>query len=1000
MKILFVHISDIHCKSNTYHSNIKIRKIADAITAYKEDICKIILICSGDISFSGKKEEFQVAEKLFDNLISEIKSRCEIHDDIEFLIVPGNHDLDMDLLNRDSSEIIKYYSNNKISEKYSDELSALSNYYEFANKYVGSSCDKICETRILSLNEGEYTIQFNIINTAPFSTFKADSKEIHYLPESEFSKLYREDYCDLCITIMHHSTEWFYWDTKEKLENILFRNTDIIFQGHEHISHATQIINEDKNRIFVIKGGEYDIDNAHASQFNIAIFDTDNSTIKEILFDWDYKTPIFKVKKTTDDIDVNVKSSLFLLNEDFEKDFYKDSQDISERFLDYFVFPKLIYVWDERTDKCIVNEEELFNELGQKECIEIQGDKSFGKTSLLRYLYSVSQREGYIPLYLGSDEYGTIKVSKIIKRLFEDQYSREDWDKFSQLPKQNKVLYIDNIERIINDGKKTKLINQLLEQVGHIVYSIKTESTIDAIELAKDKINEEKNIKLKLSRFFKEKRNSLIWKICELKASLTKDEIEEITLIIEKIIQKQTSLFSLSPEFIVSYLKYFLVSGNFKEKKDDIFNKVFETNINSSVIKFTDKNNVDLYLRALEELAYNMHFSRREKISFRDVEEIIDGYNQKYRKSVNPVDFTDSMVNAGILSRSSVEFSIQFSSTNYLAYFVALKMSRIIERDPDNLSDLNYVIKNVCFGINEIILLFLSYIRNNTKFIYLFIREAKSILGDMPELNFEENNISFLRWHREKIFHLPSKDEKKELNEITENQEVRKYNDLIKYRGLYDYDENDVDKTENKYIRARKCISIISKSLISLYGVLESQEIDEIVSCIYTLPNQLLYSMLKPYDENVEYILSELRKFTDELEFKVKISDDDIKQILSIAGTAIVLSLYDDVAFYSSNDRTISYLNDDNYQNYNNQIQKLLMYESIGSSERFVDQAISVLENTDDIYIRELVKLIVNKHLLTHDIVNHTLIDKISAKIYNEGAKKQLLLMNAKKSDS
>lgn len=52
---------------------------------------------------------------------------------------------------------------------------------------------------------------------------------------------------------MHHSTEWFHWDKKEILENIIYRNSDIIFQGHEHLLHNVVITDEEKMKYVYLK---------------------------------------------------------------------------------------------------------------------------------------------------------------------------------------------------------------------------------------------------------------------------------------------------------------------------------------------------------------------------------------------------------------------------------------------------------------------------------------------------------------------------------------------------------------------------------------------------------------------------------------------------------------------------------------------------------------------------------------------------------------------------
>lgn len=585
MKILFLHISDIHCQDNTDISHIKIKKIVDSIKRFSNQIDEVVLICSGDITWSGKVNEFKVAKKLFGILISEIDKTLNLNKYINFVMVPGNHDLDMKHLRRDSSKILKYYEDKSIDDKYLKELLALNNFFEYSKSKKCFVNSKTCETKVIKFNNYDYKIQFNLLNTAPFSTFKADSKEIHYLPDKSFSKLYKRDDCNLCITVMHHSTEWFHWDTKDKLENIIYRNSDIIFQGHEHIMHNVRISDENKNNILIIKGGEFSINNTMASQYNVMIFDTESNTVDETWYDWDYTIPIFKEKQINNKLPLTLKSILFLENYEFRDEFYKDKQNICESILDYYIFPKIFYRYEKDTVDRIIDEEKIFSEIKEKELIEIHGNKSTGKTSLLKYLYSVSQKYGFVPLYLGGNDYNNIKVDKIIKRLFEDQYDDGDFEKYNQLEKEKKILLIDDFNRISN--KNHNLLNRLLEQVGHIIFTTGDEFKIDVIASAKEEINKENILQLELSYFYKEKRNSLIYRICEVKTQLSPVEIEGVALVIDKMVQKQMGLFSLSPEFIITYLKYFLNTSESKSKNDDVFNKIFETNINTAIIKHT-----------------------------------------------------------------------------------------------------------------------------------------------------------------------------------------------------------------------------------------------------------------------------------------------------------------------------------------------------------------------------------------------------------------------------
>lgn len=66
-----------------------------------------------------------------------------------------------------------------------------------------------------------------------------------------------------------------------------------------------------------------------------------------------------------------------------------------------------------------------------------------------------------------------------------------------------------------------------------------------------------------------------------------------------------------------------------------MFNKVFETNINNAIIASTSKNNVDIYINMLSEIAYNMHFSKKEQIQDQELNEIIGAFNEKYKKKLS-----------------------------------------------------------------------------------------------------------------------------------------------------------------------------------------------------------------------------------------------------------------------------------------------------------------------------------------------------------------------------
>ena len=104
MKLLILHLSDMHFKSHGNFKNENIKAIVGTIQQSIADIQHILIVFSGDCAFSGKKSESMQAASFFHALKTAIFKRYKIQD-IRFAIVPGNHDVDYDLGMMDRSRL-------------------------------------------------------------------------------------------------------------------------------------------------------------------------------------------------------------------------------------------------------------------------------------------------------------------------------------------------------------------------------------------------------------------------------------------------------------------------------------------------------------------------------------------------------------------------------------------------------------------------------------------------------------------------------------------------------------------------------------------------------------------------------------------------------------------------------------------------------------------------------------------------------------------------------
>lgn len=87
--------------------------------------------------------------------------------------------------------------------------------------------------------------------------------------------------------------------------------------------------------------------------------------------------------------------------------------------------------------------------------------------------------------------------------------------------------------------------------------------------------------------------------------------------------------------------------------------------------------------------------------------------------------------------------------------------------------------EHICFGINDTIVIFLSFIRSNTQIILKIAEQARALLSEYVEWNFAERNIPFLHQTPDLASKVPSAKERKEANQKTEKIEKERH-DIIK----------------------------------------------------------------------------------------------------------------------------------------------------------------------------------------------------------------------------
>lgn len=251
-KIVLVHLSDIHFTRASGNVHDVDQTVRDELLRDVEAVTKKLgaangVLVTGDIAFSGKKEEYQHAAEWLRKVCDSV--RCE---EQKVAVVPGNHDVDRGLagdlitkmLHKNirgldgaaiDAQLREYFSNVGSA---SALLAPLAQYNVFAQPYECDVSDKKpFWQRDLGLSCGT-TIRMRGLCSAYVSN--ADDDKGKMILGTAYAGVRREDGV-LHLTLCHHPPEWF--RDQDPVDDLLKSRVHIQLFGHKH-AQRVDVINE------------------------------------------------------------------------------------------------------------------------------------------------------------------------------------------------------------------------------------------------------------------------------------------------------------------------------------------------------------------------------------------------------------------------------------------------------------------------------------------------------------------------------------------------------------------------------------------------------------------------------------------------------------------------------------------------------------------------------------------------------------------------------------
>ncbi|MCJ7448993.1 MAG: metallophosphoesterase [Bacteroidales bacterium] len=252
MGLRLLHLSDIHFTS--FNGKYYLDQDNDIRNELENDLEELIektgsinaILIGGDISFSGKDSEYQIANNW-------IKRICKIINCSEenVLTVPGNHDIDRSKICSVVSAIHLGFKNlnsrteiDKMLQGYleSDEscsilLRPLNNYLNFAQKFcVVPEHNPLYWEKDFSI-DGE-TLRIRGINSAIISDAKDDEHQSKLVLGSIQTTFNRESGV-IYLVLCHHPPEWLL--DHDEVDRDLLARTKLHLFGHKHNINVLKI---------------------------------------------------------------------------------------------------------------------------------------------------------------------------------------------------------------------------------------------------------------------------------------------------------------------------------------------------------------------------------------------------------------------------------------------------------------------------------------------------------------------------------------------------------------------------------------------------------------------------------------------------------------------------------------------------------------------------------------------------------------------------------------
>lgn len=725
--INILHISDAHIQKKDESDIREISKklFKDVLKVQMEQGIKIDLVCfTGDLIQRGDKavvDENQIelaSEILVKPLLKELKL-----DSSQFLIVPGNHEVDSSKIKIATEKGLLVNSLQEINDNIADMndsyLERLDYFYNALDScYNDIIREKIGYAFVREINSMKVGIV--CLDSSWRSSGKGEiEKGLMYVGQKQVIDLYEHiKNCDFKICMMHHPLDWLS-DYEAMLIEREMTKFDLVLRGHVHENDTKAICRQNIKTIYSTAGKLFPLDYAYGRKFDgyngYSIINIDFTQNLCTIFIRTY----YAKEREDFDIGLNVAENgkvHYVLNGNtvdrqmefnIVKGIYEYFKHMSETFSlikeidsqspmtleQVFVEPILSeqseYIKESNNGKDQVSLEEIVD---SNDNVILLGKKESGKTTLLQkigLLYIEKYEEyGIIPIHIDmrqlpkkKDKLINATIFFIMNNIFDDAIIKKE--KVKELVYEGKLVFlIDNID-ISNDIQINMLTDFINNNKDNRFFLTIKEEFFQSLDIKKIPEFGQNFKKFYIHYFGKSQIRELVtrWATSKVDAIDINDIVDKIDGYCNQI------NFAKTPFNVSIFMVLWDDDKNFvPQNEGKVMQNYLEVLLEKLSLAESDRSTYSFQIKQhfLSMLAYKMFEKNEYYLTEKEFEYFVHDYHKQKGYIESKSRFSTLFFEKGILSYS--DNLIVFSHTSIMEYYLALYAA-------DNNEFLKYMLK-------------------------------------------------------------------------------------------------------------------------------------------------------------------------------------------------------------------------------------------------------------------------------------------------------------------